>query len=213
MNIGNFKPPEGAPPAEALTQSPAQKSGADTEDPVIPTGPRTPNKELVGAVEARLQEDLDEGAGIVKKALTYEDRLKEAGISQDEANGIRDALLIDGYYSEGYALSPRVTVRFRSRSYQDYVRYHQEIERRRPQYVSERDEIMVRYFLASSLESLGGTNFEFPSEPDKAEAAFNLRMQRILSMPAAVVELLNRKIYQFDEKLRIVLSEGAVEDF
>lgn len=213
MGIGNFQPPAAAPPASNLLDTPAQTSSTATEDPVIPSGPRTPNKDLVGAVEARLQDDIDEGQGSVKKALTYEDRLKEMNISMEEAHGIRDALLIDGFYSEGYALSPRVTVRFRSRSYQDYIRYHQEVERRRPQYTSERDEIMVRYFLAASLEALGGNSFTFPVEAAAADAAFTARMERILSMPAALVELLNRKLYEFDEKLRVVLSEGAVEDF
>ena len=179
------------------------------------SGPATPGKAVANALEEALERDVQEGEGVTKKALTYEEILEQEKISKDEAYAIRDALLIDGYYGETIFLTPNTSVRFRTRTYLDFTRFHQAVERAQPRYLPERDELAMRFFLAASLESYGGKTFTFPETKDvtACENAFDERHRFVLSLPEAVVEVLGRHLHKFDRKIRVILSEGAVEDF
>lgn len=180
-----------------------------------PAAPPTPAKAVVTALEDSLQRDVDAAEGVAKRTLTYEELLEREGITKEEAYVIRDALLVDLYFSQTVFLTENTSVKFRTRSYHDFIRYHQAVERANPFTVAERDEITMRYFLAASLEAYGGTQFEFPDSADSAavEKAFEVRLKFISKLPEAVVEVLGRHLHKFDRKIRIVLSEGAVEDF
>lgn len=204
MGIGNFKdtPGSAAPPMP--------------EKVVIggPTGP-TPQKTLVNSLEESLGNDIAETAQVADKAKAYTDMLKEEEISILTAQAIADALLMGDYYEETYQLNKRVSVVFRTRGYHDVVRYHNAVERMNPRYMSERDEIMLRYFLASSISRIGEKTFAFPDPTKQAEeqAAFQERYDYILSRPAALIELLENKLRRFDNMCRVVMSEGIVENF
>lgn len=180
-----------------------------------PAAPPTPSKAVVTALEESLQRDVNAADEVTKRAVTYEELLKKEGISMEEAYMIRDALLVDLYYAQTVFLTEKTSVKFRTRSYQDFIRYHQAVERANPYTIAERDEIAMRYFLAASLEAYGGTQFEFPDPSDgpACEKAFDVRHKYIAKLPEAVVEVLGRHLHKFDRKIRIVLSEGAVEDF
>jgi hypothetical protein len=180
-----------------------------------PAAPPTPAKAVVSALESTIEKDVKEAEGVTDKALTYEELLKRESIDLDEAYRVRDALLIDGYYGETIFLTPNTSVRFRTRAYLDFTRFHQAVERAQPRYLPERDELAMRFFLAASLEAYGGKTFEFPPTSDvtACENAFDVRHRFILSLPEAVVEVLGRHLHKFDRKIRVILSDGAVEDF
>lgn len=200
MGIGNY----GKNKSDGPTMAPQAKT------------PPTPAKTVVDAVEKTIEKDLAETGAVVDRALTYEEILKEEGITLDEANKIKHAVLIDGYYSETTQLTPSVSVTFRTRVYADIMRFHQEIEAYQPKFFSERNEIAMRYFLAASLEAFKGETFTFPSPtraPEDAKAAFDKRHQFVLELPEVVIERLCEILQKFDKKTRIIWSEGAVESF
>jgi hypothetical protein len=200
MGIGNY----GKGKNDGPTMAPQAKA------------PPTPAKTVVDAVEKTIEKDLVETGEVVDRALTYEEILKEEGITLEEANKIKHAVIINGFYSETTELMPGVTVTFRTRTYDDLRRFHQEIEAYQPKFLTERDEIAMRYFLAASLESFKGTTFTFPSpirEPEKAKAAFDQRHEFILELSEVLVQKLCEILHKFDKKTRIVWSEGAVESF
>lgn len=203
MHIGNYRPEDKKPELEIPATAPT------------PPAPPTPGKLVADAFERGLGKDISETEDVAKKAVTYEDLLKEEGITKEEARRIQDALLIDGYYEEVVPLTPKTSVTFRSRAFADFTRYHQVLERYQPKYVAERDEITLRYFLAASLAAYAGDKFDFPDPSDikASDVAFEERHQRVLRMPEHVVEMLGRRLNRFDTKLRVVLSEGSVESF
>ncbi len=178
--------------------------------------PPTPGKTVVDAVEKTIEKDLVETGAVVDKALSYEDILKEENITLEEAHKIKHAILIDGFYSETTELMTNVSVTFRTRVYDDIRRFHQELEAYQPKFITERNEIAMRYFLAASLESFKGKTFIFPHpirDPEAAKAAFDERHEYILGLPEVLIEKLCAILQKFDYKTRIVWSEGAVESF
>lgn len=199
MGIGNY----GKNKSDGPTMAPQAK------------GPVSPTKSVVEALESNLTQDLAETASTIERAKTYEEILTEAKITSTEADTIRDSILLTDTYSETVQLSDKVSATFRTRTYADHVRYNRALERHQPQYISEERDLMLRYYLAASLECFRGQTFTFPSTKDHeaAEAAFETRHQFVMGLSAAVVGLLADKLNKFDEKVRIVLSKGAVEDF
>lgn len=192
MSIGNFK-----------SKGPTAKSP-------------TPSKTVVDAVEKTLEKDIADTSEVLEKALSYEDILKEEGITLEEARKIKDAILIEDVYRETTDLTPNVSVTFRTRVYQDIVRFHQELERYQPKFVTERNEISMRYFLAASLEAFKGRAFEHPhptKDATKARIAFDERHEYILNLPEPVVQRLCSILHKFDRKVALIFSDGAVESF
>lgn len=201
MPIGNYKKPIETPNAATQRASAA---------------PPTPAKTIVDAVEKGLEKDAADTFEVTEKVITYEDLLKEEGMELEDARKIQDAILIEDLYRETFEITKTVSVTFRTRFYQDIVRYHQTLERYQPKYVSERDEITMRYFLAASLEAFRGQAFSFPhpiKEQEAADAAFQERHDFVLSLPEPTVQRLSGILHTFDKKVRLALSEGAVEFF
>lgn len=203
MAVGNYKKkPEKS--EVALPNAPA------------PSSPPTPSKDLRDHIERGLEKDVTDAAPVAERALTFEEILKEEGMTLEEARRIQDELLVNDTYQETFNLTERVTVTFSTRYYQDIVRYHQQLERYQPKYVTERDEITLRYFLAASLVAFRGQSFNRPHpvrEPAEAQQAFDERHDFICGLPEPTVNRLNELLFKFDRKVRIALSDGAVEFF
>jgi hypothetical protein len=76
--------------------------------------------------------------------------------------------------------------------------------------------MVYRYSLAASLAALGETVFKFTTNSDTRQTAdnyFNERLTYIETLPEMTVHLLYAKLSKFDEKIRTVLREGAIENF
>lgn len=218
MPIGKYtstspKPAELEAPTNAAVETPKPP-----EEPVVAkkaTGPITPRQAVVGAVTEDLDRKVAEGAGLEQRQRTYAEVLAAEGIPLQEAERIVEALLIDGFYEETYMMTRRTSVTFRSRDYADTQRYLQAIEAYKPTYQSERNEIITRYVLASSLSRFGGETFEFadPGDIAAAQAAFDKRHAFLMKKPEVVVRWLMVALAKFDRKLDICAREGAVENF
>lgn len=176
----------------------------------------TPAKVLVDSVEATLETDLADVEEVTKRALTYDDYLTEVGLTRESARKILDSVLLEDVYQETVPITPSVTATFRTRCYQDMVRYHQTLERYQPKMVAERDEIAMRYFLASSLVAFRGESFTFPHpvrEKEAADAAFQKRHDFVLALAEPAVQRLSAELHKFDKRVYVALHEGAVEFF
>lgn len=198
VRIGDFTKPVVPPkPAPAPTATGATKDALDAAEQNI-------------AVEAKnVEEDL-------KPKASYEEKLRQLGITKEEAARIIDAVLVQGFYSEEIALTKSLRVRFRTRSARDTRRAQLFIERERPMYDQHYNELLWRQLLSASLEQIGSDKFEFPTRkdtPDQADKLFEIRFNYVDSMPDPTFRLLLKKLGVFDTKISTVLEEGAVENF
>jgi hypothetical protein len=188
-------------------------SNPDAEGPVTTTAA----KALVDGIESDLGQQVEEDTLTVEKAKSYEEILKEADISVEEAQVIVDDILMKGYYEETYKVTNRISVTLRTRSHADFIRYHLALEANNPKFMDEMQEIALRFFLAGSLVRLGDTVFNHPDRDkatdDQLHDAFDKRLRWIEKQPERVIALLADKLNKFDKKVAVVMSEGVVENF
>ncbi len=147
---------------------------------------------------------------------SYEDRLKEVGVSKEAAAVIIDDVLMKGAHSEDIALTPRIKLRLRTRTARDIRRIQEYLEASNPKFENHYQEILSRMSLASSLESFGKDQFAFPGRNDtntNIEQAFANRLSYVEALPDPTLRLLFAKLWKFDNKVRVVLEEGAIENF
>jgi len=220
VKIGDFTKPVVSPmqrvAAAAAAASATATSGASTVSTARPTTAASPEAERLDATEKRLAEQAQETEEALQPKINYEEQLKAAGITKDEAARIVDNLLFKGCYAEEVPLSARVKVAFRTRQARDTARTLTYLEVVRPIYENHVNEVVSKHSLAASLERLGQDRFEFPSKDastDKVEEAFQTRLTYINGLPDPVLRLLFLKLVKFDEKVRVVLQEGAIENF
>lgn len=176
----------------------------------------SPEKDRLDQTEARLGQEATSIEKATKPLESYEEQLKEVGVSREEAAQIIDAILMQGYYAEDIHLTKRIVVRLRTRLYRDTRRTQDYIERAMPKYDNHYNEIVNRYALAASIEQLGPTKLEHPktnASADEIEKSFENRLTFVESLIEPTLRLLFNKLYRFDLKLRVVLEEGALENF
>lgn len=176
---------------------------------------KTPAGVVAEAIEQGLERELAETKEVIEQAKTYEEILKDAKITLAEADAIRDSILLNDSYTETIPLTKNVSVTFRTRVYQDHIRFSRALERYNPQFMLEEQDLKAQYYLAASIEAFRGQTFKFPSptDYDACEKAFEERLLFIKGLPAATITLLIQHLNRFDEKVSLSLSKGAVEDF
>ena len=188
----------------------------DFSRPLAPRKDASPTAAKLDATEASLAEQVEKTQEALKPLERYEARLKEIGITKEDAAAIVDALLMRGCYAEDVPITSRLKARFRTRLYRDTQRVQDFLEKTRPMYQENYNEVVFKYALASSLEAFGGTKFEHPArsaDGEKIEAAFQTRLRFVEDLPDDTVRLLYAKLGKFDQKIRTCLEEGAVENF
>lgn len=172
--------------------------------------------ERMESAEAQLEQAAVEAEKEIAPLKRYEDALKKLGIDRDEAATIVDALLSQGYWSKEVQITPKRKVKFRTRVYADMQRFYSYIEMIQPKNASYYNEILYKYQLAGSLEAFGGITFAFPtakSTPAEADELFQKRRDYIETLAEPTVRLLYIHLAKFDEIVRTVTEEGAVENF
>lgn len=193
--IGDFSKP--------LVEKPAAGATGDT-------------KARLETAEQSLETEANTAEAALKPLKSYEERLKEAGVTKEQAADIIDAVIMKGYWSEPIKITQRVVLRLRTRSARDTRRIQDHLEVQRPVYEAHYTEVLGRMSLAASLEALGADKFAFPGKESKAEeyeAAFQTRVSYIENLADPILRLLFMKLWTFDEKIRVVLSEGTIENF
>jgi hypothetical protein len=208
VRIGDFSRPLGTPDKSIKPAKP--------DAPNLPqeTSKDSPTAQRLDDAEARIATEIDR----VEKDLTplerYEKMLKSIGVSREEAAMIVDEILTKGYWEEEAKLTPLRRVKLRTRSYRDLERFYQFVELEQPKNTSYYNELLYKYSLAASLATYDGKSFTFP-DGDKAEVdkAFQARLRFVESLPEPAIRLLYARLGKFDEKIRIVTEEGAIEGF
>jgi len=168
------------------------------------------------AAEQSLESEARDAEAALKPLKSYEEKLKEAGVTKDEAADIIDSVLMKGFWSETIKITARISIKLRTRSARDVRRIQDYLEVHRPVYDTHYTEIMGRMTLAASLEQLGTDKLPFPGKDAKNEdyeKAFQERGNYIEGLADPILRLLFLKLWAFDEKIRAVLAEGTIENF
>lgn len=198
----------------------------DFTQPVVPTKPAPKLAPGQAAPQAKIPVGPDEvalgaEAAAVEAELvpmrTYEDQLKDAGVTREEAARIVDAIMERGFWAEDVKITKSVSARLRTRGSRDRTRAMDRVETARPAYDAHYYDLMNKLLLAASLESFGKVKFEHPArdaKPEDVEATFEIRfryLDTVIADPA--YQLLMRAFLKFEDKIRIVTQEGVVENF
>lgn len=228
MGIGNW-----GKSADAGVDSAAPQTSSFVDPASIPKGridepeievkekdkPPTPTAALVNALEQGMQRDVNELGDAVAPIKPYKERLKDAGISMDYARHVLDIVLQHGtHYAEDVKIGPSLRVRFRTREVHDSMRVFRALEDEAPRFTDTSNDIKLRYLLAASLEAYGNKTFiiptlEKPEDMPKLDEAFRERLFFVSRLNELVFPVLMREFAKFDDKIRLILSEGAVEAF
>jgi len=192
--------------------------GDFTKPAVPPKQPAqsSPTAEKLSEAENALKKEADEAEKSLKPMASYEDRLKEIGVTREQAAHIVDEVLLKGSYSEEIPLTSRITVRFRTRLYRDTQRMQSYLEVARPTYEAHYNEIIFKYSLAASIVKFGSDVFDHPGRKasgEEIEKSFQTRLTFVENLPDVTLRLLYTKLGKFDNKIRICLEEGAIENF
>jgi hypothetical protein len=198
------------PPVVGSFKDPSKKN--QNGDTVV----ATPASKLAEGVQSDIKKDVEDNKDTVVKAQGYQEILAEAEITIEKAHAIIDDLLTKGYYEEVINITKTTTVTFRTRTQSDYRRYLRAVEVVAPKYVDEQQEIQLRYFLAASLVEFKGQRFDYPkhtARENEIEDAFEKRMSWIKDQPDSLITLLAVKLSKFDRTVKVVMSEGVIENF
>lgn len=209
LKIGDFSQPVTAQPSTALPK-PATPSPSPPPPPPLTKIPASLEETALGAEASAVEAEL-------APMRTYEDTLREAGISREEAARIVDAVMEKGFWSETVPITRSTTTRLRTRTSRDRTRAMERVEIARPGFDAHYYDLMNKLLLAASLESFGKIKFEHPgpgAKSEDVEKAFETRftfVDAVMAEPAYA--LLLRAFLKFDEKIRVVTAEGVVENF
>lgn len=193
----------------------------------VQNSPRVPRKETppesVPAEKTddeKIKESLDVVANeIVAKpktpeevAQTYEEGLKDVGLTLGQAREIMERVLVDNFYEKQFFIGS-LPVTLRTRTYHDTVRLHRFLTSESPTYQASIQDLIARHNLAAALAKFGDNIFEFPEDEKKAEDAFDARHRFVESRNEFVVTKLMKLSYEFDTMLTKVFADGAPQDF
>lgn len=205
LKIGDFSKPVTPQPSAAPPRPPTQVA-----TPPAARIPSSPDEAALSAEASAVEAEL-------APMRTYEDTLREAKISREEAARIVDSVMEKGFWSETVQITKSTTARLRTRSSRDRTRAMDRIETARPSFDAHYYDLMNKLLLAASLESFGRIKFEHPApgaKTEDVERAFEARfnyVDAVMAEPAYA--LLLRAFLKFDEKVRVVTAEGVVENF
>ena len=164
--------------------------------------PQQTAEEVTGEI-AKLEEDIEKVEAAPE--LTYEEKLKQHGITKEEAEEIIDALMVDGEYRKTYAITSKYNITFKTRLMEDQNRALSAIENQGPQYPTTVGNIVAEHNLAASV-----TRFR---DIDFSKVEMRKRLEWVRKLPDTVARLLASKLAKFDEMIMDVLDEGAIENF
>lgn len=178
--------------------------------------PASPTEAALRKAEDQLDEASQRDEAALKPMTSYEDKLKEVGLTKNKASDIIDAVLIKGFYSEDIRITSKVKARFRTRNSRDTRRAQEILESQRISYDTHYNEVLSRLLLASSLEQFGNDKLSHPerkSSQEDIEKQFQERVAYVDSMPDPALRILMTQLAKFDRMVSTALSEGCVENF
>ena len=215
--IGSYRKKEGAPPGMSKNDD-GSLNIEDAPDIVDKREQQeTPADSLAEGIEEELTNSVPAGDRVVTKTKTYKEILSENDIAEATAHIIVDNMLEQGFYQTRVSITKTISVTFKTRSQEDFRNYLRALERYNPRFVTDQNDLQLRYFLAASLIEYKGTTFSH-LEPtaDNVEERRKLlddRLDWIDRQPERLIALLATKLAKFDREIEVVLSEGVIENF
>lgn len=138
----------------------------------------------------------------------YLEALKEAEISEEEATEIIDSLLTNMVYEETSLIRGKIKFKLRTRTAGQMDRVQERIKKANPNNYAEINNLLNKYNLASSLSHYDGHDLEADSDE-----GFEQALSLVDRLPGPLFRYLVDKLARFDEKLYLVMQEGALENF
>lgn len=188
-----------------------------TTPPKAPAVAPSPTRDALVAAETRLDDEAKRDEVALQPMASYEERLKQEGLSREKAAEIIDAVLLKGFYAEDIKVTSRIKVRLRTRNARDIKRVQEILEAQRFSIDAHYSEAWTRFLLAASLEQFGEDKFAHPNVRKEAydvvEKAFQERVTYVDRLPDPAMRILFSKLFKFDRKVAAALEEGSIENF
>jgi len=217
--------PQGAPPG--VPPAPPLPPSAPVFDPRSPTDQLAQeflNATPPATTEAERAKQIEEARAKAKEYLSltpaerWQRNIKNAGMSEDQANEILDKVLDQGFWEKEYVLyNGRLKLTLRSRDAAANQRVANALDEVRTFDQRVLDQARLRVQLACSLVRYRDKVLPLAApdeEPAKHETAFRARLafcDQFIAGP--VVESVFRALIDFDAKTYAALSEGASSGF
>jgi hypothetical protein len=200
------------------TVNPDEVRIGDFTQPIVPKQAKgtSPAKDALESAEKRLGAEASSLEEELRPMASYEEKLKEVGVTREQAARVIDAVLMRGYYAEDVQLTKTVKARFRTRNARDIRRAQEYIEAARPAYDAHYQELLGRQLLAASLEQFGNDKLPHPDRraaEDEVNKAHADRLSFVDTLSDPALRLLMQKLIKFDRKVSAILEETAVENF
>lgn len=209
------QPSDSAPLIGQFGKGPAQNPPRVPRKEVPPEEPpveKTDDEKVKESMDIIANEIVAKPKTPEEVAQTYEEGLKEVGLTLGEAREIMEKVLVDNYYEKTFHIGS-LPISLRTRTYHDTVRLHKFLTAESPTYQASIQDLIARHNLAAALAKFGDNIFEFPEDEKKAEVAFDARHKFVESRNEFVVTKLMKLSYEFDTMMSKVFADGAPQDF
>ena len=120
---------------------------------------------------------------------------KESSLTKEEKLEIFDTLMFEGAYTEVVKLSTRVSAEFTTRTADDYVSISKTIETLAPETQALVDQYLSLLHISHALVSFKGQDLS-------SLAPYPGRYDILKTIPAAVVDTMQKKLGVFDKKVQ-----------
>lgn len=190
----------------------------DFSRPIVPAPDKAvTTKESLEAAAAAIKVDVDKDEEALKPITSYEEKLKQVGLTRAKAAAIVDAILLNGHYAEEIKVTSTIAVKLRTRNARDIKRIQEILEAQRFTLDAHYSETWGRLLLAASLEAFAKDKFTHPNPRttpvEDIEKAFMDRVNYVDGLPDPALRLLLQKLYKFDNRITAALEEGVIENF
>lgn len=158
------------------------------------------------------------GAAAPPTPPTWEERVKAAGLTEDQAHQILTEILTRGHFDKTFTLYGRVPLVLRTRDAYARRRLLEIYDQYRIADGQVQRELYLRVALAGSIVKFGDTTYPHvaPNERDpvKIDQTFTERLNAVDRLPDAVLqETLYPIVARFDQWVYAALSNGAPSGF
>lgn len=147
---------------------------------------------------------------------TWEEKVKEVGLSEAQARGIMREVMANGYYQREFtALGGAVHFTLRSRDGFTRNRLAEARDGLRSNDVRVHTQVEFRTLLAGSLVVYNGTALRYadPSDTAAMYEANAARLAFIDKLPDPVLDIMMRRLSEFDRWVYAAMWDGAVTAF
>lgn len=192
--------------------------------PIRPRPASAPTQDTLAQASLADSEDVtnegtspDEAAPKLMPLERWRAGLKQANVTEDEANRILDDIVTVGFYAKDFKLfHGRIRVQFRTRGSATLRRIADQIDQLRSNDPRVHQQVMARIMLIDSLARYNDTALPHPGPNATSEEvlrAFQTRAAIVDGFGEHIFDALQKALMKFDAQVYAVSSEGDAEGF